>query len=144
MKRLRRYHNEDGKSPAIVSLTTSCARIFSRATSLPNVPRVYDAIASLHPGFPRIAGRDVINAPTLTSEKYTPVSSTLSAPAAPYHAARDRLSENGLLKKKAIGRGRIFTSTRTSETGLTRDKCEQRVNEYISMTVQCLCQCTFL
>lgn len=86
---------------------TPYARIFSRCKILPNVPRVYDAIVSLHPGFPRIAGRDVINAPTLTSEKYTLVSSTLGASAAPYLTESDSL-KNGLFKKKS---GRIFTST---------------------------------
>lgn len=86
-----------------LSYYTPYARIFSRC-KIPNVPRVYDAIVSLHPGFPRIAGRDVINAPTLTSEKYTLVSSTLGASAAPYLTESDSL-KNGLFKKKAAAVG---------------------------------------
>lgn len=57
------------QSPAIL-----CAYLL--AASLPGVPHVCDFIAPLHPRFPQVAGGDMINAPTLTSEKYTLVSST--------------------------------------------------------------------
>lgn len=105
-------------TPRSLDLASS-ASIFL-AVSLPDgcTACVCDSIVrrSLHPRFPQFAGGDVINAPTLTSEKYTLVSLTRPCPGNPLSPGSSHSpSEKWFVKKGKKKEGkekptsRIFT-----------------------------------